>query len=75
MSNVRNSVISQAEWLSRCCSRIAELDSELSARDVTELARALAERSSCRGLAPERAADLLLQNRELPSGSGHLDEN
>jgi hypothetical protein len=66
--------IPQEDWLSRCCSRITELDSELAQRDVVELAHALADRPSCRALEPERAVDLLFQNRLAPSSWGRLKD-
>jgi hypothetical protein len=67
METAHANPIPKAEWMNRCCSRIAELDAELAQRDVVELAHALADRPSCRALEPERAVDLLFQNRLAPS--------
>jgi hypothetical protein len=66
--------ISDAEWLTRCCIRVLELDARLAERDAKDLARDLFDRPSCRALAPERAADLLFQNRLSPSGWRRLSE-
>jgi hypothetical protein len=74
METAHANSIPQAEWMSRCCSRITELDAELAQRDVVELAHALADRPSCRVLEPERAVDLLFQNRLAPSAWRRLDE-
>ena len=52
-----------SEWLRRCSARIAQLDPSLADFDVAALATALANRSSCRALEPERAVDLLFDNR------------
>ena len=60
-----------SQWLPRCSARIAELDPTLADFDVAELANALANRPSCRVLEPERAVDLLFDNR-LGSSSGDL---
>ena len=52
-----------SEWLPRCSARIAELDPTLADFHVAALANALANRASCRVLEPERAVDLLFDNR------------
>ena len=52
-----------SEWLPRCSARIVELDPTLADFDVAALATALANRPSCRALEPERAVDLLFENR------------
>jgi len=52
-----------SEWLPRCSARIAELDPTLADFDVAALATALADRPSFRALEPERAVDLLFDNR------------
>jgi hypothetical protein len=52
-----------SEWLPRCSARIAELDPTLADFVVAALATALANRPSCRVLDPERAVDLLFNNR------------
>ena len=60
----------QTEWMERCRARIAEQDPTLDARDVLELAGALAERPSCRAVPPEHAADLLFAGKLNPAGWG-----
>jgi len=52
-----------SEWLPRCSARIVELDPTLADFHVAALATALANRPSCRVLEPERAVDLLFDNR------------
>lgn len=52
-----------SEWLPRCSARIAQLDPSLADYDVAALATALANRPSCRALEPERAVELLFDNR------------
>jgi len=52
-----------SEWLPRCSARIAQLDPTLADYDVAALATALANRPSCRALEPERAVELLFDNR------------
>ena len=66
--------LSTEDWLRRCASKISEVDDTLSARDVADLARALAERPSCRILEPERAAALLFDNRLSSSRWGNLED-
>ena len=60
-----------SEWLPRCSARIAQLDPTLADFDVAALANALANRPSCRALEPERAVELLFDNR-LGSSSWDL---
>jgi hypothetical protein len=60
----------RTEWTERCRVRILENDMTLDARDVLELANALADRPSCRAVSPERAADLL-----FTGGLGKLAES
>jgi hypothetical protein len=74
MGTAHANSVPQTEWMSRCRSRIAEPDSELAQQDAVGLARALADRPSCRVLEPERTVDLLFQNRLAPSAWGRLDE-
>ena len=62
-----------SQWLPRCSARIAELDPTLADYDVAELANALANRPSCRVLEPERAVDLLFDNRLSASTSDLLE--
>ena len=52
-----------AQWLARCNARILAHDPSLAADAVADLAGALADRVSCRALAPEIAADLLFKHR------------
>jgi hypothetical protein len=52
-----------SEWLPRCSARIVQLDPTLADFDVAALATALANRPSFRALEPERAVDLLFDNR------------
>jgi len=52
-----------SEWLPRCSARIAQLDPNLADFDVAALAAALANRPSFRALEPERAVELLFDNR------------
>jgi hypothetical protein len=62
-----------SQWLPRCSARIAELDPTLADHDVAELANALANRPSCRVLEPERAVDLLFDNRLSACASDLLE--
>ena len=62
------------DWIRRCIGKITEMDSSLTAHDVEELATALAARASCRGLEPERAVELLLDNRRGSSQWTELDD-
>ena len=63
-----------SQWLPRCSARIAELDPTLADYDVAALATALANRPSCRALEPERAVDLLFDNRLNASTSDLIEE-
>ena len=63
-----------SEWLPRCSARIAQLDPTLADFVVAALATALANRPSCRALEPERAVDLLFDNRLGPSTWDPLTE-
>lgn len=51
------------QWLARCQARILTHDASLAGEAVADLAGALADRVSCRALAPEIAADLLFKHR------------
>jgi hypothetical protein len=62
------------DWIRRCARKIAEMDSSLAPHDVQELATALAGRASCRALEPERAIELLLDNRRGASQWLELDD-